>query len=402
MGRWTRFANALIAAFLAVPAVAAPDAAARPACAHTIARVAGGTWDARPVDDLRGARFTWRITGDGRDPRLVVVADSEGILVTRDGGCTWERGVEYADALAPFAGNAIDAAVAGTGGERSLHVLVAPWAAFVPNGPAKLFSSFDDGATWTVADVPLGAGPAAVSALTLAASPAVPGRVYLLANQSAASSVYAGNGEDEWSWRSVGASSPDDPPCAAGEPCPSRSLRTLDADPRGRGLWGSTFTAMPGDEVLAQSSDDAVTWEYRPIPPLNGGVSAIDAAPGSILLAGDFWEYALSRDGGESWAVGSYPKVASSTSISTNVFEMAHFDRDRAAAIVPGDGPVSGWAGNVLVFDGRRWTNAAPPGFTGYARTDAEGNRLSFAGLVGTDGPLLALSSTGELMAFRR
>lgn len=375
-------------------AATAPAVAARPPCPTRTERVAAGTWEARPVDGISGVRFTWRMAADETDPRLVVVADYDGILVTRDGGCTWTRSIEYADALTPFEGSAIDAVVAGGGADRSLHVLVAPWTAFVPNGPAKIFSSFDDGATWTVSDAPLTAGPAAFSALSLAASPDVPGRVYLLSN-AAAGTVYVRDGEGEWQRQSVAA-------CATGAACPARSLRALDGGSASEELWGSAFGATDSDEALAHSGDGGATWDYRSVPALAGGVSLMDVGPAAVVLVSDFWEYALSRDGGRSWAVGKYPKIGSSTSTSVDVFEIAHFSRGRAVAILPGNGPVSGWAGNVLAFDGRRWANAAPPAFAGHNRTDDDGDPLSFAALASTGGTLLALSSRGELMAFRR
>ena len=103
----------------------------------------------------------------------------------------------------------------------------------------------------------------------------------------------------------------------------------------------------------------------------------------------------MSHDGGRTWAVARMPEVASADSTNLSAFEVAHFDRGRAVATVLGDGPSSGWAGNVLVFDGARWRDASPRGFSGYDRG------VTFAALASTDGPLLALTSRGELMSFR-
>lgn len=390
--------SALLAAACAAASLAPVPAAAGTACRARVERAAGGTWTAHPVDDLRGAPFTWRMTADEDDPRLVVVADYEGILVTRDGGCTWGRGAEYADFLAPFSGSVVDAVIAGSGRDRSLHVLVAPWSAFVPNGPAKLLSSFDDGATWSVVDAPPTAGPAAFSSLSLTASPSAPGDVYLLAGHGPATAVYARSGDGEWQRQSLSVASPDPGSCA---PCPARPLRSLHADPSNGDLWGPAFGLSEAADALAHSADGGASWGYRPVPALSGGVSLADVGPRSIVLAGDFREYAVSRDGGRSWAVGKYPKLTSSTGTSVDVFEIAHFDEGRATALLPGSGSAAGWSGNVLVFDGRRWTNAAPPGFAGYSRTTPDGDDLSFAALASSAGPLLALSSRGELMTFR-
>ena len=127
----------------------------------------------------------------------------------------------------------------------------------------------------------------------------------------------------------------------------------------------------------------------------------MDVTPRAIVAVGDFWEFGLSSDGGRSWAVGEYPKLTSADWSSMGVSEIAHFDRGKALAIVPGSLPGSEWSGNVLAFDGRQWTNTAPSEFSGYDRVDEDGNRMFFESLTSTSGPLLALSSRGELTAFR-
>lgn len=354
-----------------------------------------------PLDGLDSA---WVLAADERDPRLVVVGDGSGILVTLDAGCTWERSVDYAEHLAPLVGRPLDAVVAGTARDRSLHVLVAPWQAFVPGLPPRLFSSYDDGATWTVVDLPAPAGSAGFASFSLTSSAGSPGRVYVLADHGAAGVLYAGSGTGEWQWRSLALPSAPES-CVPDSACLSRPLRELQADPAEKGeLWAlSSRGSADSEGTLAFSSDEGAAWRSQALPSLTGGPALLEvSARGAVVLLSDFWEYAVSRDGGRSWAVGDYPKLTSSTSTSAGVFELADFDEGRAIAALPGAGPESGWAGNVLVFDGRRWTEATPRGFEGYDRTDARGDRLAFTALAGSDDTLLALSSTGHLMSFRR
>jgi hypothetical protein len=228
--------------------------------------------------------------------------------------------------------------------------------------------------------------------------------VFLLSAHPGATGVlYAGSGRDEWRWQTVSLfANAASGTCVDGVTCVSRGVATIESDPGRRGvLWGLSY-GDSGGQALARSADEGVTWEARDVPALTGDVSVVDVARRSITVVGDFWEYAVSRDGGRSWAVGDFPKLASSEWTSTGVFDVAHFDRGSATAALPGDGPASAWAGNVFVFDGRRWTDATPPGFAGYAPTDAQGDPLSLTALTSTEGPLLALSSRGELTAFRR
>lgn len=390
----------VVLAALALPAAAV----ARRACSSKAEQVVAGTWTSRPVDGIRGGRWTWRMAADEGDPRLVVVADSKGVLVTHDGGCTWDRAARYTDFLAPFEGMPIDAVVAGSGRDRSLHVLVAPWTAFVPSGPTKLLSSFDDGATWTSVDAPAAAGPASFSLLSLTASPATPEVVYLLASHPGVTGgVWAGSGRDGWRWQSATLFAMSPGTCLPETTCLSRSLAELAADPRGDALWALTRPTIDAGEAVGHSADGGATWRHREVPPLIGGVSLLLVSPArrdaTVAVLGDFWEYAISKNGGRSWAAGELPKITSSDRTATSVFEAAHYDRGRRLAAIVGDGPMSGWAGNLLTFDGRRWTEATPPGFAGYAATDADGNDLSLVALASTKGPLLALSSRGELMS---
>ena len=399
----------LSAVLLALPS-AAGHATPRPPCPTRVERVAGGSWEARPVQGIGAVAAVRDLAADQRDPRVVVVADSEGVLVTKDGGCTWRRAAEYTDFVAPLLGDPIDVAVAGSGPDRSFHVLVARWEGGVPNGPAKLLSSYDDGATWTAIDAPAAAGPASFVSLSLTASPADPGVVYLLVRHSGATgAVYAGDGRGGWRWQSATVYSAAPGTCVPGATCLTRLVDSLHADPNKKGvLWGFSGAGAAPDsvETLGYSPDGGVSWRHRPVPTFSTGVSLVDVAPApggaSVMLLGDFWEYAVSKDEGRSWAVGEIPQVVSADGTSAGVFDVAHFHRGRAAATVLGQGPRSGWAGNVLVFDGTRWLDASPPGFAGYDRTDAEGNPRSFVALASTDGPLFALSAAGELMAYRR
>lgn len=335
------------------------------------------------------------MAADERDPRLVLVADSEGILVTKDRGCTWARSAKYADFVSPVTVFPKDAVVAGTGRARSLHVLVVP----SPDGPGRLFSSFDDGASWTVHALPA-SGPDLYTPHSLAASPAVPDRVFLFANYSAASAVYAGDGRDGWRRQSLTLWSPEEA-CVSEIACASSPLTSLHADPSGKALWARSAGTDDGSAALAHSSDEGVSWRSVDAPSIDGGARLADVGPRSIALVGDFGEFALSPDGGRSWSVGEYPRLTSTSWQSLGVSEIAHFDRGTSLAIIPGSARGSEWSGNVLVFDGRRWANAAPAEFAGYDRRGEDGNRLYLESLTSTDGPLLALSSRGELMTFR-
>lgn len=332
------------------------------------------------------------MAADERDPKSVVVADHEGVLVTRDGGCTWRRAVRYAD-FTTGPGIPLDAAVAGTGATRSLHVLLSSSPGYeIP----KLLSSFDDGATWEAVDVP----PVAALQPSIEAGPSTPGVVYLLSRHAGATgAIYAGSGRDDWRWQSVTAGHADAAwgACIDAVTCASPPLAAMAADPRrGGGVWGHQT------QGVLRSADEGATWVSYDVPELTGDIDLMDVGPRHVMILSDFWEFAVSRDGGRTWSVGDFPKLTSADWESVGVFDVAHFDRGRAVAALPGDGPSSPWAGNVQVFDGRRWRDAAPPGSAGYEPTDEDGNPLALTALTSTDGPLLALSSRGELMTFRR
>lgn len=374
-------------------AASAPVAAARP-CPASVARTAGGSWETRPPGGFRGNAWVWRLAADHRDPRFVVVADSEGIVVTRDGGCSWRRAAEFADYVTPFVAPPIDAVVAGSGRDRSAHVLIGRVAG-AEAGPT-LLSSYDDGATWTVTAAPVAAGPSGGTVYSLTSGPASPGTVYLLArNATATGAVYVLREGDEWRRQSTTAyAAPES--CVAGT-CVARTIDVLQADPaRPEVLWAYAGPSLDPSWTLGRSSDAGRTWAHVSAPDPVTGRPLLDVAPtGTITMIGAFSRYAMSDDGGRTWAVGRMPEVVSGDSTNVEAFEIAHFDRGRAVATVLGEGPGSGWAGNVLVFDGSRWRHASPPGFSGYDRG------VSFAALASTDGPLLALTSRGELMSFR-
>lgn len=398
MRRLVVFVCALVAS-TCVPAAAVPSGK----CPGRVERVAGGSWVAHPVDDLRGDRSVWRLATDEGAPRFVAIADSEGILVSRDGGCSWTRAADYADFVAPLPATPLDAVVAGSGGARSLHVLVGRWA-WAEAGPT-LLSSFDDGATWTATGVPAPAGPYNFVSFSLTASPRSPGAVYLLIRHpSATGGVYAGSGRDDWRRQSTTAfAAPES--CAPGDTCVTRTIEVLQADPgTGDVLWAFAGPTTDPDFTLGRSGDGGRSWEHRVAPDVLSARPLLDVAPGrtpTITLVGAHARYAVSTDGAQTWAVGRLPEVGSDPA-STTAFDVAHFDGGDGVAALLGRNASSRGAGNVFVFDGRRWTDVSPRAFSGYDRVDREGRPLTFAALASTDDQLLALTSRGDLMSFRR
>ena len=389
----------LVALSFATPALSVRAAV----CRARVERVEGGSWQTRRVEDLRGTPQTWRLTADEGDPRFVAIADNEGVLVTSDGGCTWKRSVEYAEFVLPEIADPLGAVLAGSGRDRSLHVLISAWmgAEMEPT----LLSSFDDGATWTASPAP--AGPYGWMSYALTASPSSPGVVYLLARHvSAAGGVYSRRGNGEWRRRVVMAHGAPES-CDLGATCLSRTIDVLVTDPAARDVLWAFAGAPPDahDSTLGRSADGGGAWTHAVAPEVSPGAPLVDVVSGrgetSVTLVGDRGRFATTRDEGRSWAVARIPELLPERATSSQPFAVAHFDRGNKTAVVLGSGPYSGWAGNVLAFDGRRWSDVSPAAFSGYGRADAEGNPLTFAALASTEGPLLALTSTGELMSLR-
>lgn len=381
-----RTASTVVVALLLAAAPAGSSAAS---CPTTVTRVKPGRWQSRPVEGIEGASFTWDVAADEEDPRLVVVTDAAGILVTRDAGCTWTRTASFEDFVPTSAVVTEGVAVAGTGRARSLHVLVRP----TSGEPRVLLSSTDDGRTWAAGDLP---PPAALPVLGTVALAGGPGdeRLYLLVDAGAGvSNLFASSG-GEWSWKSIATPAAVPSNCAPDGPCTTAPLWKIHAS--GDELWALGATEATGETGLRRSRDAGASWADLAVPDLLQYAVLFDVAGDAVLLLGGFSEFAYSSDGGESWGVGKLPKLVSSTWTSAGVFDVAHFDRGRAFATVLGGSKTSEWAGNVLVFDGRKWADASPPCFAGYDRPD------SFAALASTSGGLLALSSRGELMKFSR
>lgn len=371
----------------------APVEAAR-RCPTTVERVAGGTWERRPEQQFRGDVNSWHLATDHHDPGFAVVADSEGVVVTRDGGCSWRRSGKYSDLVAPLPAVPIDAVVAGSGSERSLHVLIGHWM-WAETGPT-LLSSYDDGATWVATEAPPPAGPYNFVSYSLIASPTSQDAVYLLVRYpSVAGAIYSFSRGGGWRHRSTTAyAAPES--CVSGT-CVTRAIEVLEADPgRRETLWAFATGQSPGtDWTLGRSSDAGQTFEHTPAPDLLTGLPLVDVAPtGTITMIGNQSTYAMSNDGGRTWAVARLPEVVSGDSTNFDAFDVAHFDRGRAVATVLGEGPGSGWAGNVMAFDGRRWRDVSPRELAGYDRG------VTFVALASTDGPLLVLTSRGELASF--
>src|SRR5688500_10461934 len=155
----------LVPCLVALPLLIPAEPALPRTCATRVERTAAGQWSARQVEGINGAG---RLVADGSDPRFVAIADYEGILVSLDAGCSWEREAQYADFVAPSYATPIDAVVAGSGRNRSLHVLIGRWLG-VETEPTVL-SSFDDGRSWTAVPAPIGTGPHEWTSVSLTAS----------------------------------------------------------------------------------------------------------------------------------------------------------------------------------------------------------------------------------------
>jgi photosystem II stability/assembly factor-like uncharacterized protein len=386
--------------WLGAAAVAIPSTAASPgACRARVERVPAGTWSSRPVGGIEGGSFAWKMAVDETDPRLVAVADYRGILVSRDGGCRWTRSLLFGDVAPPVTLSPVDVEVV-EGRERIVHVLVEP----LPQGVLKLLSSDDDGRTWAAADLPPETGTASLESASVTSSPQSATTYLLTVHRSGHGGVFGAAGEGSWERRAVTTSATSSGMCV--QVCLAPPLRHLLADPvEAERLWGLTSGTPDADEQLVTSPDGGASWSNVAAPELIFGPQLMDvtAAGGdvTILVLGDFWEFALSRNGGRSWEVGKFPKLASGPSTSTGSFDLAHLERGKAFATLLGDTPSSAWAGNLLLFDGRAWENASPPAFAGYDRADEDGDALRFNELTGTRDSFVMLTSQGRLATFR-
>lgn len=385
-----------VAAALLLASIATPTTAAT--CPSRATRVEPGTWEAKTIDAIEGAPFTWDMTADEKDPRFVVVTDRQGILVTRDGGCRWSRALSFEEPLPGSPISVEDLAIAGSGPGRSAHVLLRPSS----GEPRVLVSSYDDGETWQAEDLPVQTALPMASTAALASGPG-DGALYLLADAGAGVAGVFVRADREASWQWTALSTPVLPAgeCAPDGPCTTVPLWRIQADPsHANELWGLGATEATGETGLRRSGDGGISWEDNAVPDLLQRTILFDVAPRPgtthVLLLGGLSEFAFSSDAGRSWQVGRLPKLVSSTWTSAGVFDVAHFDRGRSFATVLGNGTNSPWAGNVFVFDGRKWANASPPEFAGYDRPH------TFAALASTSGRLLAVSSRGELMSFSR
>lgn len=389
------------AAVLAIAALsfATPGRAASP-CAAETEPVAGGTWTTRAVAGIEGAGGSFDLAVDERDPRLVVVTDAAGVLVSRDGGCGWRRSLTYAEWFPTGGVDAKDVEVAGSGAGRSLHVLIA-----TPGGGLQLASSSDDGVTWSVGDLPAPASHGVVASVDLVASPAAPALLVFARTAMGAGAIYARTpGDGAWRWDVVTQGSPAPGTCVGGGPCTAPTLDAVVADPASdETLWALGRPAGIGAVALVRSTSRGA-WDEVPSP-AGATAALVDVAPGDdarVMVVGIYDDFAVSRDGGRSWGVGRLPRLVDGSTTSRGAFDLVHFDRGRAFATVVGQTEVSGWAGNVLVFDGHRWADVSPAAFAGYDRTDGDGDHLAFVELAAARGPLMALTSTGKLMTFRR
>lgn len=390
-----RTLRAVAAAFL-LASIATPSPAA--ACPSKATRVESGSWQARSVAGIDGAPFTWDMTADENDPRFVVVTDRLGVLVTTDGGCSWDRALTIEDVVPGSPIAVEDLVVAGTGPRRAAHVLFRP----TSGEPRTLVSSYDDGETWEAEELPAQATAPALGTAALAAA-AHDDALYLLADAGAGIASVFVRGDRDASWRWTALSTPALPggECAPDGPCTTVPLWKIHAGPtRANELWALGAAEATGETGLRHSRDGGTSWDDLAVPDLLQHAVLFDVAPrpeaNRVLLLGGLSEFAFSSDAGRSWQVGRLPKLVSSTWTSAGVFDVAHFDRGRSFATVLGNDNRSPWAGKVLVFDGRKWADASPPGFAGYDRPH------TFAALASTSGRLLGLSSRGELMSFHR
>ncbi|HEV2755736.1 MAG TPA: hypothetical protein VG318_08175 [Actinomycetota bacterium] len=388
--------TAVAIAALAAPAGAAPE----PRCTRSVERVEHGTWTTTPVDGIEGAYPGWRMAADPHDPRLVVVADSAGVLVTRDGGCRWTRGVLYDDVAPEWSLLPAGAAVARGPRGRTLHVL----ALDVATRRAFLLSSDDDGRAWSVTEPPLEATGGSPAAAALAAEPSRSGRLYLhLQHRTTSGALLATDDSGAtWEWSALTTFGGPSGICAAPAPCTAPPL--LQAEAAGAGaVWGVAAASDGEARRLVRSGDAGVSWEDVRAPVMTGGPSHIDVVPGgvpTVLLLGDRGDFAVSRDGGASWEVGKLRELSEGGQISSETHDAAHLAGGRAFAALAGTGP-GPWSGNVMLFDGREWENVAPEAYAGFDRKDGEGRPLFFTELTGSRGSFAMLSSRGLLATFR-
>ena len=387
----------LVGAALAAPAQAAPD----PGCARSVDRVERGTWTTTPVGGIEGGYPGWRMAVDPVDPRLVLVADSTGVLVSGDGGCRWRRAVTFDDVAPEWSLRAEDAEIARGPGGRSLHVLTLG----AGNARVVLLSSEDDGRTWSLTEPPAEATGAAPAKVKLAADPSGSGPLYLHVQHNTTTGAVLASDDSgvTWRWTSLTTFGGPAGVCPPARACTGPPLLQVEA--AAGGIWARTAASVNENERIVESRDAGSSWSEVPVPALGGGPALIDVASSpagatAVLLLGSFGEYALSRDGGSSWGVGEVPAVSSGPYTMPSFFDAAHTRGGRAFAALSGDGPGL-WSGNVILFDGREWSNVAPEAYAGFDRKDDDGRPLLFTELAGSRDSFSMLSSRGFLATFR-
>jgi photosystem II stability/assembly factor-like uncharacterized protein len=391
-------AAAAVLCALVVPGGVA--AAPEPRCDRSVQRVEGGTWTTTPIQGISGAYSGWEMAVDPLDPRLILVADPDGVLVSDDGGCSWTRTVVFDEVAPEWSLRAADAVVARGADGRSLHVL----AFAAGNARTLVLSSADDGRTWASAELPPDSnGVTPDGGAITSASHGGPLYVHLQHRTTTGALLRSDDAGATWENAALTTLAPSGI-CPPGHGCTAPPL--LQVEPAAAAsLWGLAAPAPGEPERVVRSADAGTTWEDVEVPRLNGGTTLLDvvASPRrlpSVLLLGDFGEFALSRDGGASWEAGEFPTLSDGQQQMAASHDVAHTLDGRSFATLSGlsRGP---WSGNVVVFDGREWTNVAPEPYAGFDRRDDDGNPLLFTELAGGRGSFSMLASPGLLATFR-
>jgi photosystem II stability/assembly factor-like uncharacterized protein len=399
--RRRRGLGALSAALVTATAGFAGPAGAAPAprCAPSVERVEHGTWAMTPIRGIEGAYPGWRMATDPTERSLVVVADSAGVLVSRDGGCRWRRALKFDDVAPEWSLRAVDVEVAHGPRGRSLHVATLA----AGNARVVLASSEDDGRTWSLTEPPAEA-TALVNKVRLSADPGR-GLLYLHVqnNTTTGSVLTTEDSGDTWRWTTLTTFGGPTGACLPPGACTGPPLVQVEAG--AGGIWARAAGSVNEDERIVESRDAGSSWSDVPVPALGGGPALLDVATSrtgrpAVLLLGSFGEYALSRDGGSSWGVGEVPSISSGPYTTSSFYDAAHTLGGRAFAALSGDGPGL-WSGNVMLFDGREWNNVAPEAYAGFDRKDGDGRPLFFTELAGNPESFSMLSSRGLLATFR-